>query len=188
MLHPLYRTVRLFSTLFKAYNSLLKRFVLYGLLMPALFPCPCNPQHSYQDCCSQYHNGAQASLPQTLMRARYSAYALHNLEFIKNTSLPSQQEQLDMHAIAQWSQNSQWLGLDVLRHEIQADQRHATVEFIAHWQDQEGRHQHLETSLFIKPAQRWYFYDPNVPLRAERNAPCPCGSSLKFKKCCAAYL
>lgn len=122
------------------------------------------------------------------MRARYSAYAQHNIDFIRATSLPVQQAQLDMAAIADWSQNSQWLGLEVLSESIKADQRHATVEFIAHWQDAEGQHQHQETSLFIRPAEQWYFYDPNVPLRAERNVPCPCGSTLKFKKCCAAYL
>ena len=121
------------------------------------------------------------------MRARYSAYAQHNIEFIKDTSLPAQQARLDMTAIAEWSQNSQWLGLEVVTENVSPNQRHATVEFIAHWQDAEGRHQHQETSLFIKPAEGWYFYDPNVPLRAEHNAPCPCGSTLKFKKCCAPY-
>jgi len=156
--------------------------------MTAILSCPCTSNMAYQECCGRYHNGALAASAHSLMRARYSAYAQHNIEFIKSTSLPSQQAQLDMRSIAEWSQNSQWLGLNVIAERVAQDQRHATVEFIAHWQDAEGRHQHQETSLFIKPAERWYFYDPNVPLRAERNASCPCGSGLKFKKCCAPYL
>ncbi len=156
--------------------------------MTDIISCPCNPNLTFQDCCERYHAGALPDTAQSLMRARYSAYAQHNIEFIKDTSLPAQQAQLDMTGIAQWSQSSQWLGLEVITENISAEQRHATVEFIAHWQDTEGRHKHQETSLFIKPAERWYFYDPNVPLRAERNAPCPCGSTLKFKKCCAPYL
>ncbi len=156
--------------------------------MTAVIACPCNSNLDYQNCCARYHAGATATTAQALMRARYSAYVQHNIEFIKDTSLPAQQAQLDMAAIADWSQNSHWLGLEVLAERIHADQRHATVEFIAHWQDAEGVHQHQEISLFIRPAEQWYFYDPNVRLRAERNAPCPCGSRLKFKKCCAAHL
>lgn len=156
--------------------------------MTAVIACPCNSNLDYQNCCGRYHAGAKPDCAEDLMRARYSAYAQHNVEFIRDTSLPAQQAQLDMAAIADWSQNSHWLGLEVLAERIHADQRHATVEFIAHWQDAEGQHQHQETSLFIRPAEQWYFYDPNVPLRAERNAPCPCGSRLKFKKCCAAHL
>lgn len=156
--------------------------------MTDIMSCPCNPKLTFQNCCKRYHAGVLADSAQTLMRARYSAYAKHNIEFIKHTSLPIQQAQLDTAAIAEWSQNSQWLGLEIIAEHIGTDQRHSTVEFIAHWQDAEGQHQHHETSLFIKPAERWYFYDPNVPLQAERNAPCPCGSALKFKKCCASYL
>ena len=156
--------------------------------MTAISSCPCNPNTAYQDCCGRYHAGAIASTAHTLMRARYSAYVTHNIEFIKNTSLPAQQEQLDLQAIAEWSQNSQWLGLEVLSATVAEDQRHARVEFIAHWHDAQGRQQHQESSLFIKPAERWFFYDPNVPLKAERNAPCPCASGLKFKKCCPSYV
>lgn len=155
--------------------------------MTALTTCPCNPNLAFADCCARYHVGAPIESAQTLMRARYSAYATHNIGFIQETSLPAQQAVLDMAAITEWSQNSQWLGLEVIAEVVSPEQRHATVEFIAHWQDATGRHQHHETSLFIKPAARWYFYDPNVPLRAERNAACPCGSTLKFKKCCTAY-
>ncbi len=156
--------------------------------MTALSPCPCNPNTTYPACCGRYHAGEPANTPQTLMRARYSAYVKGNIEFIIATSLPVQQTQLDTAAMTAWSQNSQWLGLEVLTETLAPDLRHATVDFIAHWQDTQGQQQHQEKSLFIKPAERWYFYDPNVPLTAERNAPCPCGSQRKFKKCCGPYL
>ncbi|MDY7219058.1 YchJ family protein [Denitrificimonas sp. JX-1] len=156
--------------------------------MTAIFTCPCTPTRTYQDCCGRYHTGQLASTPQTLMRARYSAFVKGDIHFIQLTTLPTQHSALDLKAITQWSNNSQWLGLEVLSEALEADQRHAWVKFIAHWQDELGTHQHHENSLFIKPAEQWYFYDPNIPLRAERNAPCPCGSTRKFKKCCAPYL
>ena len=174
--------------LLKTYNSLLIRFMLYGLLMTAISTCPCNADRDYLNCCGRYHAGATANTPQELMRARYNAFARHSIEFINASTLPAQRVQLDMAAISHCSQNSQWLGLEVIAEHMHHDQRHATVEFIAHWQDAQGCHQHQETSVFVKPDNCWYFYDPNVPLHAERNAPCPCGSTLKFKKCCAPYL
>lgn len=150
--------------------------------------CPCTAENMYAQCCKPYHCGALATNAEALMRARYSAFALQRIEFIKSSSLPAQQGLLDMEAIGQWSRNSQWLGLEVLASTVSESQRHATVEFIAYWQDAQGRHQHRETSLFIKPAEQWYFYDPNAPLQAQRNAACPCGSGVKFKKCCSPYL
>lgn len=155
--------------------------------MTAVLPCPCNPNTSYSQCCAPYHAGQLPDTAQTLMRARYSAYVKHNIAFIQATTLTAQQEQLDLESIRQWSTGSEWLGLEVLDETLAHDQRHATVEFIAHWQDVQGPAQHQEVSLFIKPAEQWFFYDPNVPLRAERNAPCPCASGLKYKKCCAPY-
>lgn len=156
--------------------------------MTVISTCPCTTDTAYSACCEPYHRGQHADTAQTLMRARYSAYVKHDIAFIHTTTLPAQQAQLDLDGIAHWSRNSQWRGLEVLRSTLADDQRHAYVEFIAHWEDAQGSHQHHETSLFIKPAQQWYFYDPNVPLRAERNAVCPCSSGLKFKKCCAPYI
>lgn len=155
--------------------------------MTVITPCPCNPQISYQACCQGYHEGAIPRSAAALMRARYSAFVKHNIDFIQASTLPAQQAQLDLDAIKQWSQHSDWQGLEVHSEALASDQSHSHVEFIAHWQDAQGRHQHQETSLFIKPAERWYFYDPNVPLPAKRNDPCPCASGLKFKKCCAAF-
>ena len=120
--------------------------------MTTISPCPCNPNISYLHCCEPYHCGALAHTAQTLMRARYSAFVKHNIDFIKASTLPAQQAQLDLESITQWSTESDWLGLDVINETLAADQRHATVEFIAHWQDAQGRQQHHETSLFIKPA------------------------------------
>ena len=90
------------------------------------------------------------------MRARYSAYVKGDIEFIIATSLPVQQTQLDTAAMTAWSQNSQWLGLEVLTETLAPDLRHATVEFIAHWQDSQGQQQHQEKSLFIVIIKRGY--------------------------------
>ena len=123
------------------------------------------------------------------MRSRYSAYVLGLIDYLLATNLPAQQAALDRQAIADWSRQSQWRGLKIHNVEPASDAYgHARVEFSASWEDNQGVHEHRECSVFVQRAGRWYFIDPGVPLQAGRNAPCPCASGGKFKKCCADFL
>jgi len=123
------------------------------------------------------------------MRSRYSAYVLGRVEYLLDTTLPAQRDGLDREAIAQWSAQSTWLGLDVESAELIGGQpEHALVTFTARWHDAEGEHRHRERSAFVQHEGRWFFIDPTVSLKAGRNDACPCGSRQKFKKCCSAYL
>ena len=47
------------------------------------------------------------------MRSRYAAYALQQIDYIVRTTVPAQQPLLNVAAIAQWSRETQWLGLTV---------------------------------------------------------------------------
>ncbi len=123
------------------------------------------------------------------MRSRYSAYVLGDIDYLLRTTLPAQQSGLDREAMRSWSLQSTWLGLEVEESEPPAAQgEHAFVTFRARWSDATGEHTHRERSAFVCCGGRWYFIDPNVPLRAGRNDPCPCGSGRKFKKCCSNAL
>lgn len=151
--------------------------------------CPCCSGMQLDACCAHYHAGTPAPSAPTLMRSRYSAYVLGNIDYLVATTLPAQQAGLDRAAISAWSLGSTWLGLDVESDElIGALPEHAFVTFTARWHDETGEHSHRERSAFVQNAGRWYFIDPTVPLKAGRNDPCPCGSGQKMKKCCAAYL
>lgn len=48
--------------------------------------CPCHSGRPYSDCCQPYHKGKAAPTPEALMRARYSAFALHDADFIMGTT------------------------------------------------------------------------------------------------------
>ncbi|MGI9280290.1 MAG: SEC-C metal-binding domain-containing protein [Endozoicomonas sp.] len=51
--------------------------------------------------------------------------------------------------------------------------------------DTDQEEAHHECSDFIKEQGRWYFIYPGIPAKLPgRNAPCPCGSGKKYKKCC----
>ncbi|MNG01710.1 hypothetical protein D3C84_847030 [compost metagenome] len=119
------------------------------------------------------------------MRSRYSAYVLGLVDYLVETTLPAQRGGLDLGSIRAWSLSSTWLGLEVEGHDVLGGQpEHAFVTFTARWHDQGGEHSHREKSAFVQADGRWYFLDPTVPMKASRNDPCPCGSGLKFKKCC----
>jgi SEC-C motif-containing protein len=69
------------------------------------------------------------------------------------------------------------------------------VEFIARYVEKGQTVNHHEIAQFRREEGFWYFYDGQAPKprtikretpKVGRNAPCPCGSGKKFKKCCGA--
>ena len=149
--------------------------------------CPCQSSKSYKDCCERFHTHAQ--FPETaeqLMRSRYAAYVLKNVSYIVDTTVPSQQELLNVQAIQAWAENTQWLGLKILNTESLTKIQSA-VEFNAVFQGEEEEQTHYERSIFVKIDDRWYFVDPTVPLPTMKQ-PCVCGSGKKFKHCCGGFL
>jgi len=155
--------------------------------MPAI--CPCGSGAYLDDCCGRFHAGAVAPCAERLMRSRYSAYVLGDIDYLVRTTLPAQQAALDRAAMTQWSLTSTWLGLQVEASEVFGGKpEHAFVSFTARWHDETGEHAQHERSAFVQHNGQWYYLDAGVPLRAGRNDPCPCGSGNKFKKCCATFV
>ena len=151
-------------------------------------PCPCQSGLTYAECCRPLHQGTPAADAEKLMRSRYAAFVLQNIDYIVHTTVPVQQPLLDAAALAQWAAQTEWLGLDVLRHEPNAGEHHALVEFAAYFADAGGKREtHRERSAFVLANGRWYFIDPTVPLPSMKSA-CICGSGKKFKHCCGKWL
>ena len=84
------------------------------------------------------------------------------------------------------------MGLEIV--DIQAggsDDAEGDVEFIARYREKQTRREHHERGHFKREQGRWYFTDgsivkpkPVISSKVGRNSPCPCGSGLKYKKCC----
>ncbi|OOF83093.1 SEC-C motif-containing protein [Rodentibacter ratti] len=149
--------------------------------------CPCQSTKNYVNCCGVFHY--QQALPETaeqLMRSRYSAYVLKNIPYIVETTVPNQQSYLNVQALQDWADNTQWLGLQILKTETLTKSQSA-VAFNALFQGEEGEQSHQERSIFVNIEGRWYFVDPTVPLPTMKQ-PCVCGSGKKFKHCCGGWL
>jgi SEC-C motif-containing protein len=130
------------------------------------------------------------------MRSRYTAYARREIDHITNSLHPSSRHDHDPVAAQRWAEQSDWLGLDVVRVEAggKADE-HGEVEFIAHYREKGAIRHHHEVASFVKEEGQWYFKDgkPVAPKTLQREAPkvgrndpCPCGSGKKYKKCCGS--
>lgn len=188
-------------------------------MQPNLHVCPCqiHPSSSaisspllYKDCCQPYHealynnalyNGEigkaesiKAETAERLMRSRYSAFVLVIPEYIVKTTLPAQQNLLDIKAIKSWAKETNWAGLEILAHTPKLGKRHAQVEFKAYFNMPDGLQAHHELSAFVQVKSkanndaRWYFLDPTVEMILSQKQPCICGSGEKFKRCCGGYL
>lgn len=151
--------------------------------------CPCQSQQDYTDCCEPYHLGFKhAQTSEQLMRSRYVAYTMQNIDYIVKTTALAQQHLLDQSAMLNWSQHTRWDGLEVIEHLAKVDKMHAQVEFKAYFQTSQGRQYHHERSTFVYVEGYWYFLDPTVTKFPSLKQPCVCGSGRKFKQCCARYV
>ncbi|OBX10502.1 preprotein translocase subunit SecA [Gallibacterium salpingitidis] len=151
--------------------------------------CPCQSGLTYADCCQPLHQGSKmAENAEQLMRSRYAAFVLTEIDYIVATTVPAQQALLNRKALQQWSVNTKWDGLGVLKFIPEVDKAHALVEFKAYYLQENKRMAHHELSAFVKIANQWYFLDPTVPIKLTMKQPCLCGSGKKFKQCCAPFL
>ncbi len=153
-------------------------------------PCPCGSGIVYEQCCAPLHNHTvKADSAVQLMRSRYCAFVLEDVDYLIKTTSIAQRHQLDRKSLTDWIARTNWQRLEIL--DTLAGQRQDTqgeVEFKAWYFLDEGAtlQCHHERSQFKKEGSGWAFIDPNTATNtvSGRNSPCPCGSGRKFKRCC----
>lgn len=161
--------------------------------------CPCGSGKPLENCCAPIIQGQErADTAEALMRARYTAYTQHDIDFIMRSTHPDGLADSDIDAMRAWAESAEWAGLEVLQTEGgSADDRKGLVEFKAHYLINGVKHHHHEVSGFIQGESGWLFRDGEVlasgpsekpkpvvnELKIGRNDPCHCGSGKKFKKC-----
>ena len=156
--------------------------------------CPCGTQKTYSQCCEPRLSGAvPPKAAVDLMRARYTAFVRHEIDFIMNSVSPAKRGDFVRKEIEEWSRSTAWTGLEILSTEKGGpDDLKGQVEFIARFKESENEKEHHELASFVKLNGTWYFDDgrtpPAKPIKLDgpkigRNDPCHCGSGMKFKKC-----
>lgn len=155
--------------------------------------CPCNSGKSLSECCELFISNTKIPLTaEELMRSRYTAYTLHNVDYIAATNDPRSNDDFDIEASRKWAQSSEWLGLEIISKDLGLEtDTQGAVEFIAKFKFEGTERKHHELSYFEKINNKWYFIDGktvNTPdkrtkPKVGRNDLCDCGSGLKYKKC-----
>nr|WP_275755141.1 YchJ family metal-binding protein [Sulfurimonas sp. SAG-AH-194-C21] len=137
----------------------------------------------YNKCCGELIQASRlANTPEELMRSRYSAYVNADARYLLISTVKENQYEDDIELIEDFSSQVDWLKLDVLKVDTDAD----TVEFKAYYRDKEQIQVLHEKSNFVLEDGAWKYKDGELyKSKIERNESCPCGSGKKYKKCCA---
>ncbi len=124
--------------------------------------CPCGSERKLKKCCAVFHRGRLAP-PHLLMPARYTAYALGNVEFLIRTTHPGGPH---WHAdTAAWKadllaycRTTTFAGLTVLSHDLDEEHGRAHVTFRAELRQGGAPVGFTERSLFQREAGRWLYH------------------------------
>lgn len=125
--------------------------------------CPCGSNLADDACCARYHRGEAAPTAESLMRSRYTAYVRGEIDYLVETHDPATRGALDRDAIAAWSRETQWLGLEIVATEYGgANDARGVVEFIARGTTKGTAFAQRERSRFRKISGRWVYVDGKV--------------------------
>ncbi|GHV12178.1 UPF0225 protein [Fibrobacterales bacterium] len=157
--------------------------------------CPCGSGKSYGECCEPIiKKTAKADSPESLMRSRYTAYAKHEVLWLRDSLEVNQRKDFDEKGARVWAEQSEWLGLKIVSNKIDEQLNKGLVEFVAKYKSGGIVRDHHEVSEFVRKNGDWFLTEGKLikpePVKKEisvgRNDPCPCGSGKKYKKCCGA--
>ncbi|MGI8645664.1 MAG: YchJ family protein [Nocardioides sp.] len=117
-------------------------------------PCPCGSGGPYDACCGRLHRGAaQALTAEELMRSRYAAYAVGELDHVLRTWHPrTRPDSLEPDPTMTWTRLTI---LEVV--DGSADDAHGIVEFEAHYRGPTGAGVRHERSTFDRRGGRWVY-------------------------------
>lgn len=145
--------------------------------------CPCGRLKKYTLCCGVYiQEGLAAPDPEALMRSRYTAFCLNDLNYLKKTWHPDTYPE-DLAD----DEPSNWVGLEIIDSSYEGDE--AEVEFRAKLIFDNKLEILHEISQFDKIDGLWLYHSGEFEEEAapakkiSKTEPCPCGSGKQFKQC-----
>ena len=130
-----------------------------------MIQCYCCSGDAYAHCCEPFiKNQIAPETAEALMRSRYSAYVLADVDYILSTTHNSTRKSYSAASIRKWATASKWLKLEIVSEEkgTIADSI-GYVEFKAYYLNEKNfPHIHQEYSHFLKENGRWYFVKGDV--------------------------
>ena len=117
--------------------------------------CYCNSNKIYSECCEPYILDTQkAPTAESLMRSRYSAYCVQNIDYILATTHISTRKFHDKEETLAFASQNKWIKLEIV------NATETMVEFKAFYIDSNLKSQiHHEKSTFQKEEGSWFYVD-----------------------------
>lgn len=123
--------------------------------------CPCQSQKEINNCCLPFIKGEKLpQSPEELMRSRYTAFCLKEIDYLAGTTDPENSESFDREANEEWAKQASFLNLDVKNSSEDGDE--GQVEFVAEFSVDGETLQHHEKSKFIRKDGKWFFHSGEV--------------------------
>jgi SEC-C motif domain protein len=124
--------------------------------------CPCFSGKKYKKCCRPYHEKQSKPVPEALVRARFAAYALSNIDFIMETTHPESphfnqnknrwRAELEAYVIRNYFADLKILLVEEDRVSYEA----ALLEF------RTSEHRYIEDARFRQVDNKWLYFDGDM--------------------------
>ena len=171
-----------------------KNIALQGIPR-SMTQCPCGSEKNLEGCCAPIIGGAPAPTAEALMRSRYTAFSLGEIDYLVDTLSPDIRGDFDPIEAGNTAGEAKWKGLEVRAvTDGGEDDESGSVEFVARFALGGQARVHHELAQFRREEGRWMCVggtmdpkgQPRKVVKIGRNEPCICGSGKKYKKCCGA--
>lgn len=126
--------------------------------------CHCDSVLEYENCCMKYHKLELTPLTAVaLMRSRYAAYVLGELDYLYGTTHPQAREDTLKRAYQSTFDSVQWIDLKVIEvFQGGKNDMIGKVEFEATYVRGSQRSIHHEKSRFKRHQGHWHYLDGEV--------------------------
>lgn len=117
--------------------------------------CFCGSDQPYSRCCGPIIRGiVPANSAEKLMRSRYSAYVVADVDYLMATTHVSKRAMLSKAEIKNWAKSNAWQRLEIISAST------FVVEFKAYFRAANSKQQiHHEKSTFVCEEGNWYYMD-----------------------------
>ena len=121
--------------------------------------CPCGSGIAFAACCGGIlADRRSADTAEQLMRSRYTAYVVKDVDHLVRTTHPSVRADDLADSIRAWMRKVEWLKLHVIAAETGTETDDiGHVEFIAEYLTDTAPGRHHECSVFKKLKGDWYY-------------------------------
>ena len=121
--------------------------------------CHCCSNKQFENCCQPIIEGRKpAHTAEELMRSRYSAYVMADINYLMNSHHPKTRPVKERKSILRWTKSVHWMKLEIINLKAgQADDMEGWVKFTAYFNDNGMMNTIKENSFFIKENGKWLY-------------------------------